>query len=290
MKKTSVGDSHDRQIFKRHGHVLFYKFNWSTPQARFGRGCGQRKKRGDEIANSHILRCLTQPGLGKFCRRMRKAAQAAATGPRVSIKCMLSQWRLPNMPVASCSVFIFLKNIARVCPLSKLSPHDNCSSYDRLSEELAVVADSTTSRLSFLKIWSPLWRWNSQWVHTFHCQDISPSFFRLSQMARATERVIENQRQMIKSCPVLFCALGALGEREVEERSLRSFACFVRWKNPLSNWSNFNFRRLESATIGQLASFFVDLNNDLPWKSWQHAVGAFVSLLEELKVYFFLHC
>ena len=49
------------------------------------------------------------------------------------------------MPVESCSVFIFLKNIhvARVCPLHKLSPHDNCSSYDRLSEELAVEADST---------------------------------------------------------------------------------------------------------------------------------------------------
>ena len=47
------------------------------------------------------------------------------------------------MPVASCSVFIFLKNIARVFPLHKLSPHDNCSSYDRLSEEVAVEADST---------------------------------------------------------------------------------------------------------------------------------------------------
>ena len=47
------------------------------------------------------------------------------------------------MPVASCSVFIFLKTIARVCPLHKLSPLDNCSSYDRLSEELAVEADST---------------------------------------------------------------------------------------------------------------------------------------------------
>ena len=46
------------------------------------------------------------------------------------------------MPVASCSVFIFLKNIARACPLHKLSPHDNCSSFDRLSEELAVEADS----------------------------------------------------------------------------------------------------------------------------------------------------
>ena len=46
---------------------------------------------------------------------------------------------------------------------------------------------------------SPWWRWNSQWVHTFHCQ----KFFRpqalfpraLFQMARATQRVIENPRQ-----------------------------------------------------------------------------------------------
>ena len=57
----------------------------------------------------------------------------------------------------------------------------------------------------FLK-WSPLWRWNSQWVHTFHCQKILPSLFRLSQMAQAARRVIENQRQMIKSCPVLYCS------------------------------------------------------------------------------------
>ena len=38
-----------------------------------------------------------------------------------------------------------------------------------------------TSCLSFLK-WSPLWRWNSQWVHTlwsFRCQKNSPSLFRL---------------------------------------------------------------------------------------------------------------
>ena len=32
-----------------------------------------------------------------------------------------------------------------------------------------------TSRLSPLK-WLPLWRWNSQWVHTFRCQKYSPSF------------------------------------------------------------------------------------------------------------------
>ena len=56
---------------------------------------------------------------------------------------------------------------------------------------------------------SPLWRWNSQWVHTYHCQ----KFFRpralfppLFQMARAARLVIENPRQKIKSCPVLFCS------------------------------------------------------------------------------------
>ena len=52
---------------------------------------------------------------------------------------------------------------------------------------------------------SPLWRWNSQWVHTFHCQKCfrplrSPSF--KWQLARAARRVIENPRQMIKSCPI----------------------------------------------------------------------------------------
>ena len=53
---------------------------------------------------------------------------------------------------------------------------------------------------------SPWWRWNSQWVHTFHCQkSFRPqALFPLFQMARAARRVIENPRQMIKSCPVLF--------------------------------------------------------------------------------------
>ena len=55
---------------------------------------------------------------------------------------------------------------------------------------------------------SPWWRWNSQWVHTFHCQkNFRPqALFPLFQMARAARRVIENPRQMIKSCPVLFCS------------------------------------------------------------------------------------
>ena len=34
----------------------------------------------------------------------------------------------------------------------------------------------------------------------------SPSLFPLFQMARAARRVIENPKQMIKSCPVLFCS------------------------------------------------------------------------------------
>ena len=53
---------------------------------------------------------------------------------------------------------------------------------------------------------SPWWRWNSQWVHTFHCQKFfrPQALFPLFQMARAARRVIENPRQMIKSCPVLF--------------------------------------------------------------------------------------
>ena len=53
---------------------------------------------------------------------------------------------------------------------------------------------------------SPWWRWNAQWVHTFHCQKFfrPQALFSLFQMARAAQRVIENPRQMIKSCPVLF--------------------------------------------------------------------------------------
>ena len=105
-------------------------------------GGGQRKKRGDETGNSHILLCLTQPGLEKFCRRMRKVTQAPATCPRVGIKCMLSQWRLPGMPVARCSLMSSSSWKYSSGLPSPLSQHDNCSSYDRVSEELAVKADS----------------------------------------------------------------------------------------------------------------------------------------------------
>ena len=53
---------------------------------------------------------------------------------------------------------------------------------------------------------SLLWRWNSQWAHTFHCQKFfrplcSPSFKR-----HEPRRVIENPRQLIKSCPAPFCS------------------------------------------------------------------------------------
>ena len=37
-------------------------------------------------------------------------------------------------------------------------------------------------------------------------KNFSPSLFPLFQMARAARRAIENPRQMIKSCPVLFCS------------------------------------------------------------------------------------
>ena len=37
-------------------------------------------------------------------------------------------------------------------------------------------------------------------------KNFSPSLFPLFQIARAARRVIENPRQMIKSCPVLFCS------------------------------------------------------------------------------------
>ena len=53
---------------------------------------------------------------------------------------------------------------------------------------------------------SPWWRWNWQWVDTFHCQNFfrPQALFPVFQMARGARRVIENPRQMIKSCPVLF--------------------------------------------------------------------------------------
>ena len=57
-----------------------------------------------------------------------------------------------------------------------------------------------TSRLSLLK-WSPLWRWNSQWVLTFHCQKISPSLFRLSQVAR----LFFPSKKWIKLIPKTIC-------------------------------------------------------------------------------------
>ena len=46
------------------------------------------------------------------------------------------------------------------------------------------------------------------WVHIFHCQKfVRPqALFPLFQMERAARRVIENPRQMTKSCPVLFCS------------------------------------------------------------------------------------
>ena len=68
------------------------------------------------------------------------------------------------------------------------------------SQKFALFVSPFTLPVSLFAERSPWWRWNSQWVHTFHCQKLFPHF----QMARAARRVIENPRQMIKSCPVPF--------------------------------------------------------------------------------------
>ena len=75
-------------------------------------------------------------------------------------------------------------------------------------QKFALFVSPFTLPVSLFTERSPWWRWNSQWVHTFHCQKIfrPQALFPLFQMARAARRVIENPRQMIKSCPVLFCS------------------------------------------------------------------------------------
>ena len=74
--------------------------------------------------------------------------------------------------------------------------------------KLALFVSPFTLPVSSFTERSPWWRWNSHWVHIFHCQKfVRPqALFPLFQMARAARRVIENPRQMIKSCPVLFCS------------------------------------------------------------------------------------
>ena len=63
-----------------------------------------------------------------------------------------------------------------------------------------------TSRLSLLK-WSPLWRWNSQWVHTFRCQKISPSFT-VPTLSNGTSRATSDREpktnDQILLSPILF--------------------------------------------------------------------------------------
>ena len=75
-------------------------------------------------------------------------------------------------------------------------------------QKFALFVSPFTLPVSSFTERSPLWSWNSQWVHTFHCQKFfrRQALFPLFQMARAARRVIENPRQMIKSCPVLFCS------------------------------------------------------------------------------------
>ena len=73
-------------------------------------------------------------------------------------------------------------------------------------QKFALFVSPFTLPVSLFAERSPWWRWNSQWVHTIQCQKIfrPQALFPLFQMARAARRVIENPKQMIKSCPVLF--------------------------------------------------------------------------------------
>ena len=125
------------------------------------------------------------------------------------------------------------------------------------SQKFALFVSPFTLPVSPFAERSPLWRWNSQWVHTFQGQKcfrpqalfpLFQKFFRpqalflLFQIARAARRVIENPRLMIKSCLVLFffplkkwiklipktignrkrdCAWGTIGERERETEVVR---------------------------------------------------------------------
>ena len=51
-------------------------------------------------------------------------------------------------------------------------------------------------------------------------KNFSPSLFPLFQMAQAARRVIENPRQMIKSCPVLFCSSHRKNESNLYQKLL----------------------------------------------------------------------
>ena len=60
---------------------------------------------------------------------------------------------------------------------------------------------------------SPLWRWKSQRVHTFHCQkNVSPSLFLLFQMARTARRVIEKNLAIGRKAPHVSSAIFQNGD------------------------------------------------------------------------------
>ena len=83
------------------------------------------------------------------------------TGVSLSLSLSLSQKSLTHN-IGSASA---LPIIARVCPLHKLSPHDNCSSYDRLSEELVLLLRRIPLRSSKTKPECAAWLmkcWSAQ--------------------------------------------------------------------------------------------------------------------------------
>ena len=91
----------------------------------------------------------------------------------------------------------------------------------------------------------------------------STSFFLLLQMARAARRVIENPRQMIKSCPVLFCSsnkkkMNQINQKllEIEKEIVREVARGVGVIN--LTWENLQIAKHKSGRRSfSLADWFV---------------------------------
>ena len=89
-------------------------------------------------------------------------------------------------------------------PFAKNS-HNWRSVYTFPCQKLALFVSPFTLPVSPFTERSPLWLQFAMGSHFPLPKNCSPSLFPLFQMARAARRVIENPRQTIKSCPVLYC-------------------------------------------------------------------------------------
>ena len=89
------------------------------------------------------------PGLGKFVPPY--AHSSPSFRHVLARKCMLSKSTVAGMLDANLRSILrcarLLENASRVCPLHKLSRHDNCCSYHHLSDKFAVEVDSTLINL-----------------------------------------------------------------------------------------------------------------------------------------------